>query len=226
MKVSVYLPTYNRFESVNYAIESFLSQDYENKELVVYNNDTTGKMSKILKWYDDRIKIVESNNNSQLLNINNWWNNSDADLLCQLHDDDSFTENSISSRVECFKRNKELEVLYAGVNDIENGVITKRPALPLDIKRLVEHDYINVTSMMWRNNIKSKLMFNEDFYYQSDLVFKLQCAFDCNMQPFIHNFVMNYNIHPKQFTTIGKPLMEYENKMLMNFLKKKYNYES
>lgn len=222
MKVSVYLPTFNRFESVNYAIDSFLSQDYANKELVVYNNDTTGKMSKILKWYGDRIRVVESNNTTQLKNINEWWNNTDADLLCQLHDDDSFTPQSLSSRVECFKRSQNLEVLYAGVNDIENGITTKRPPLPLDINRLIEHDYINITSMMWRNGVKNKFMFNNDFYYQSDLVFKLQCAIECNMQPFISNFVMNYNIHPKQFTTTGKGLMEYENAMLNNFLKTKY----
>lgn len=202
MKVSVILPTYNRPNMVWRAIDSFFIQDYHKRELVVLDGDVSGDTLKVLKRYGNNIKVFRHDNKNFIKSFNQVWNDSDSDLICQLHDDDTFYDHrSISSRVQEFEKNKSLEVLYAGVveKDINGNYLATRPPIPTDVNKLLQHDYINFTTMMWRNEVKEKFMFSGDFFYQCDLFFKLQCLINCN-HTYINDLVMNYTIHAGQFS--------------------------
>jgi len=56
---SIIIPTFNRAWSVTRAIESALSQDYEDFEIIVIDDASTDKTQKALKTYDgQRLRIV------------------------------------------------------------------------------------------------------------------------------------------------------------------------
>ena len=60
MKVSVIIPTYNREKFLKRAIESVLSQTFQDFELIVVDdgsNDNTKKIVKEFQNQDNRIKV-------------------------------------------------------------------------------------------------------------------------------------------------------------------------
>ncbi|MCF7885551.1 MAG: glycosyltransferase, partial [Candidatus Marinimicrobia bacterium] len=55
-KASVIIPTYNRAEKLERAIESVLAQTYSNVELIVIDDGSTDNTSEILNKYDSQLK--------------------------------------------------------------------------------------------------------------------------------------------------------------------------
>ena len=71
-KISIIIPTFNRERYLAQAIESALSQDYENLEIIVMDNASTDSTAKIVKQYinDSRITYVVNENNVGM--VRNW----------------------------------------------------------------------------------------------------------------------------------------------------------
>src|SRR5688572_1571442 len=110
LKVTVLMATYNRgtivggTSLVERAVNSFLSQDYVNSDLIILNDASTDNTAGILNKYAGHPRIKIYNGTENKLPPNNWnwlWDQvpDDTDLICQLHDDDEFTTDSLSKRV-------------------------------------------------------------------------------------------------------------------------------
>jgi len=62
--VSVVIPTYNRSEELKIALESVLSQTYQNFEVIIVDNNSTDGTDAMLKDLNDqRIRLLKINNN-------------------------------------------------------------------------------------------------------------------------------------------------------------------
>jgi glycosyltransferase involved in cell wall biosynthesis len=57
-KVSLICTTYRRYRCIERIIEQYLRQDYENKELIIFNTDTDNPMSLDLEITDRSIKVI------------------------------------------------------------------------------------------------------------------------------------------------------------------------
>lgn len=64
-KVSIMIPTYNRAHYLPFAIESALSQDYPNMEIIVSDNCSTDNTAECMKKYlnDSRVRYYRNDNN-------------------------------------------------------------------------------------------------------------------------------------------------------------------
>ena len=62
-KISVLIPTYNRGHMVGTAIDSILAQTYKNLEIIVYDDGSTDKTSKVLKQYGNKIVAIKGHRN-------------------------------------------------------------------------------------------------------------------------------------------------------------------
>ena len=205
MKVSVLMPTYNRSgKFLAKAIESFLNQDYKNSELAILNNGSTDNtLNYLMNTYgnNNRIKIFTRDKNDTNTSLNFLWNNATGDLICLLFDDDLLTKNSISERVKPFFYNSFIEVIYSGWRNINidgkvlsiHGATSPNPYLSLN------KEYINFTTMMWKNDLKHKFMFDESFHYNMDTIFKIRCMMECCVIA-INEPLVNYTIHSTQAT--------------------------
>jgi len=200
MKVSVIMPTYNRLGLLKRAIKSFLAQDYENSELIILDNGCSDGTTEYLKLNQNpRIKVIHQTENKILGSLNVLWNAAQGDLICQLHDDDQLTWFGISKRVERFIQDKNLEVCYGGWNNVnidgkDLGFYRGQGSNPA---RILANEYINFTTMMWKNELKKKFMFDEELVYYVDWHFKIRCAMVCTMTC-VDESVMNYTIHKGQ----------------------------
>lgn len=222
------MPTFNRRVLMNMAIKSFLNQSYKNAELIILNNGSTDDTKEFLeKHYSnhDNIKIIHREQNKILGSLNVLWDAADGELVCQLHDDDQLTEDSLSVRAQKFKDDKFLEVCYGGWHNVAPGgrYLGTYEGQSSNPARILQNEYINFTTMMWKNELKKKFMFDEDLFFQVDAHFKIRCAMETTMTC-VEGPVMFYLIHPNQETnrmrSEGK--LDQENALMRNKLKKIY----
>ncbi len=106
MLVSVIIPTFNRFEIVQNAINSVLSQDNCSLEcLVIDDHSTDDSFSKLKIIYsnEERVRLLQNVYNKGAQGARNTGIYfSKSDFLCFLDSDDILTEQSISKRISCF----------------------------------------------------------------------------------------------------------------------------
>lgn len=196
------MATYNRGNIngvclVEKAIQSFLNQDYENSELIILNDGSTDNTSEILQKYIDHPKITIFDFKDNKLPPNNWnwlWEQAKGDLICQLHDDDELTTDSLSARVKHFKDDPELQVMYGGV--ILQNIYGHRQGLASgqapDKNRILKEEYINFTTLMYKRDIPFR--FDPEIRYYFDWLFKIRCLTECKTS-YTPDPVMYYSMH-------------------------------
>lgn len=231
MKVSVLLPTFNRGSAMGMSkspleksIQSFLDQDYKNAELIILNDGSTDDSIHIIRYYatlSKRIKVFDYLTSfGPPKNMNFLWDQADGDLICQLHDDDELTHDSISLRVKEFEKNPELQVVYGGVftNNLNGTDEMLRPGEPADDLRITKEEYINFTTLMYRRDLPFR--FDSDLRYYFDWLFKIRCLNEC-LTGYIKEPVMYYTVHHGQESNKCRRegMNEPEEKIMRNKLK-------
>lgn len=209
MQVTVLMATYNRASIIvkgisllERAIISFLSQDYQKSNLVIYNDASTDNTIEILKKFEGHPRIEIFNGTENKLPPNNWnwiWDKAKGDLICQLHDDDELTADSLTLRVNKFINNPELQVVYGGVFTQDLDATYKHTHLGQapDIERILREEYINFVTLMYRPNIPFR--FDGELRYYFDWLFKIRCLKECKVD-YVPDPVMLYTVHTGQET--------------------------
>jgi glycosyltransferase involved in cell wall biosynthesis len=100
-KVSVILPVYNGSRYIKEAIESILSQKYNNFELIVVNNNSSDETENIVKKYSTPNVFCINNVKTLSMadNWNSWMQHGNGVYVCMLHADDYYQENFIEECV-------------------------------------------------------------------------------------------------------------------------------
>lgn len=126
-KVSVIIPTYGGSDSLNRAIESVLSQRYENFNVIVVDDNNPGTIARkqteetMTSFSEDNrvIYIKHDKNKNGAAARNTGVKSTDAKYLCLLDDDDIFLENRISHQVDFLENHSEFAACYCW--RVQNG---------------------------------------------------------------------------------------------------------
>ena len=121
MKISIILPTYNRADFyLKRAIDSVISQTYNNWELVIIDNNSKDGTYDLIHSYDNsNIKYLTINNNGNIAKSRNLGiNNSSGDYIAFLDSDDYWLEDKLEMCINFLINNKE----YLGVCHSENWI--------------------------------------------------------------------------------------------------------
>jgi glycosyltransferase involved in cell wall biosynthesis len=101
--VSVYIPTKNRLNLLNIAINSVLAQDYPNTEIVIVDDGSTDNTPKLLEQLaqkHENIKFFRFEQSQGACSARNWAiKNANGEFVTGLDDDDHFLPNRISSLI-------------------------------------------------------------------------------------------------------------------------------
>lgn len=203
------------------AIESFINQDYENCELIILNDGGGQEVQDVINKYraiDDRIISVQySDNVLPPKCFNDMLQFATGDLVCHLHDDDEMLPNGISLRVEAFKKDPSLQVVYAGW--LTNGV---KHFYQTDKEQIIKQEAINYPTLMWKRTEVDGSMDVELRYYH-DWLWKIE-AFQKYKVGFVTEPVINYKIHTGQASVECRNLgmNELEERLMRVKLKVKY----
>lgn len=115
--ISIVTPTYNRANFLPEAIESVLSQDYENYELLIIDDGSTDNSKDVIEKYMDskKIRYLYQSNSGQSVARNRGIEEANGDFICFLDSDNRWLPGKLSASVEAFERNPEADIVYGDV---------------------------------------------------------------------------------------------------------------
>lgn len=126
MKVSIITIVYNNHNSIEDAIKSVLTQDYDDIEYILIDGGSTDGTNEIISKYIDRIDCYLSEPDDGLYSaLNKGIKLATGDVIGILHSDDMFYDfKTVESYVRTFKQ-KKADVVYADGLYVERDNINK-----------------------------------------------------------------------------------------------------
>lgn len=95
--ISVIIPLYNKEQIIEKCIQSVLTQDYDDFEVVIVNDGSTDRSAEIVKRIDDsRIRLIEQENGGPSKARNTGVKNAKGDWIVFLDADDEFLPGALS----------------------------------------------------------------------------------------------------------------------------------
>lgn len=216
-KVSVMIITYNQQDFIAKTIDSVLSQDYENLEIVIADDASTDGTIKILKTYEEKFSNIKLVLNPKNLGITG---NSNAallactgDLIAVMGGDDLFLDGKISAQVKEFSKNSNLVLSYHPV-EIFDSKTNKAIFLTNQRQREDTNSAIDIirklgaggpSSIMVRKSACPIHGFDPAIPTASDWIFTIEVATKGEVQKLNHV----YSRYRKHDNNIGHQLHKY-----------------
>ena len=172
MKVSVIIPTYNRFKPLLCALESIKTQDYDNFEIIVINDNSSDQDYYTYDWQDINIIHLNETNCSRnkigypcvgyVRNIG--IEKATGDYIAFCDDDDCWLPNKLKIQMESLKQNPNCKMISSD-GLIGNGIYDKNKKYKIYLKehyfRSLQKIYKNKNSNLLDNGFPN--IFNSDF---------------------------------------------------------------
>lgn len=192
--VSVVMPVYNRENLVARAIESVLSQTFQDFEFIIVDDGSTDNTPKILNDYaalDKRIKIIRNETNRGIpFSRNRGINAARGTYIATMDSDDYSVSERLAKSVRFMKEHPEVDALTGDIkyitpetkdfNDLPNNLPGDRYAVYhnpgfYEVDLMFYNNFYNISSMfknsfVKKNNIHYKLNYKAaedyDFWFQ------------------------------------------------------------
>ncbi|MFC5758040.1 glycosyltransferase family 2 protein [Rhizobium sp. GCM10022189] len=110
--ISVLINNYNYGRFVGRAIDSALSQEMADVEIIVVDDGSSDESRSVLEAYGDRVKVIFQENSGQAAAINAAVKSSSGGILCFLDADDWWAPGKLSATVETFRSHPEVSLTY------------------------------------------------------------------------------------------------------------------
>lgn len=101
--VSIIIPCYNYAIYLSTAINSALSQSYDNIEVIVINDGSTDNTEEIAKSFGDKIKYISQHNQGVSIARNNAISSATGKYIICLDADDVLKHNAVENLIRCSK---------------------------------------------------------------------------------------------------------------------------
>ncbi len=162
MKISIIISNYNKAKFLSKCLDSCISQNFKNFEIILVDDNSTDASKIILKKYKKKIKLLEINKNLKNLTparrqfnaLKKGFDASKGKIICLLDSDDFFFKKKLKN-VHYIFENKKINFL------INNFIGYKNKNRKIYFK---EKKKFNLGSI-WPNNFQtSALSFKRDFF--------------------------------------------------------------
>lgn len=200
VKFSIIIATYNMADYIMDSINSILCQDFNNYEIIIYNDASTDNtIEKINEMKDKRIKLINGKRNIGLgASRNKAVENAKGEYILYLDADDTFYGKDVLTKINEVINKKHPDIAYFGVNYIGGSNKTYIPTAQNSTKeaRILCDMHFAVSSKCWRREflIEENIKFIEGIYYE-DMVYSIKAVIlskeiDYGEFP-IYNYVRN-----------------------------------
>jgi glycosyltransferase involved in cell wall biosynthesis len=124
--VTVLIPTYNRAEFLDDAIESVLGQDYERLELLVLDDGSSDRTPKLLEGYAERqpaarFRWARHDNMGQARTLNRGFEMAKGDVVGYLSSDDMLLPGAVPKLAAVFAAEPDVVVAYPAWDYVDEG---------------------------------------------------------------------------------------------------------
>ncbi|MBM5782707.1 MAG: glycosyltransferase, partial [Pelagibacterales bacterium] len=174
MKISLIITAFNAEKYLSKAIESFLEQDYQDKELIIIDDISTDKTHEIIRFYIEKFPNLIKWIKEKDCGISNARNIAlkyvSGDLVGFLGADDFLHKDFYKKMQYYIKLNPDFDVVY--FNNYAVGAVSAFSAssnIAITKRNLIKHCPIaSGESFYYRRKIFEKVKFNEKNRYSMD----------------------------------------------------------
>lgn len=207
IKFSVIIPVYNVENYLKQCIDSVLSQNYDNYEIVLINDGSTDHSFDICEYYkanDNRIVLLNQNNKGAAAARNNGIKHATGDYLLFLDSDDYWLVNNvfriIYDRINKFNSDVIIFNYKKIFNNNSSIYFSSSYDMPTEFlgKNSKEHIFTNElwTSGAWNKAINRSL-FDDDLLFRTgitseDIDWCARLAIKCNSFDYITTPLVGY----------------------------------
>ena len=236
--VSVIIPTYNRAQLLEKAINSVINQTHTNWEILIIDNHSSDETDKLIKNFKDiRIKILKIYNNGVIAaSRNKGILNAQGDWIAFLDSDDLWYPNKLEIVMNSAIQNKEHEIFITNELAIDNingssSILRYGPFEKNFYKvLLLEGNKLSPSATVIKHSFlkENKILFNEsvDYIGVEDYDLWLNLAFHDARFKFIDSIQGEFLIHPDNSDAhLYKQRINFE-KLLHNHIFEKQKFQS
>lgn len=199
-RVSVIIPTYNHARYVGEAIESVLSQSYQDFEIVVVNDGSKDNTVEVIKPYANRIRYFEQENKGSAAARNFGISQARGELLAFLDSDDAWLPLKLERQIAELDHDLKLGFVSSGtyVIDEVGSVITewrKSNKAKETLKSLKENNFIfNLTVLVKKKCFEDVGGFDAGLIVSQDYDLWLRLALRYRFK-YIDELLAKYRLH-------------------------------
>lgn len=169
--ISVIVPIYNCEQYIDRLINSILTQNYENFELILINDGSTDNSIEKLKKYnnEEKIKIINKENTGVSDTRNKGLSIAKGDLICFIDSDDYISSNYFETIIKYFAENSKIELLNFGFySETENSNLEQINIDKISYKEkfyenkeAIKKDFVDLWDNTMLYNIWNKVYLNK-----------------------------------------------------------------
>ena len=206
--ISVIINCHNGQKYLKSCIKSILNQDYNNFEIIFWNNSSTDKSEEIIKKFKDkRIRIFSSKKFLKLYKSRNLAiNKAKGSFVTFCDTDDMWMKNKLSKQVDLLKKNRKIKFIYSNYYVLNELNKTKKLRFKTNLpsgditQNLIENYLIGILTTMIEKKILIKYFFNPNYEIVGDfdLFMRLSTKYDFYS---IQNPLAIYRIHNNNFSS-------------------------
>lgn len=203
--ISIILPVYNGEKYLSQSIESVISQTYENWELIILDDCSYDDTPNICNKYVNRDKRIYYYRNEKNLklpgNLNKGFSLSNGDFLTWTSDDNVYKENALEKMITVLKDNKNVDLVYASYQDIDENNIKKQiNYAEMTTERIMGGNIIGACFMYTRRAYNLTGKYDTSLFLVEDLDYWQRMLMHVNAKS-IHDILYYYRIHSGSLTS-------------------------
>lgn len=178
--ISVILPTHNGSRYIREAIESVLTQDYQNIELIIIDDASTDMTPQIIEEYlqkDKRIILLKNEKNLKLVaTLNRWISIAKGKFIARIDDDDIWSDAmKLTKQMQVFIKHPGVALVGTGAEIIDDfgkktGNIIRFPTDSVSVKRGfgLRNQLIHTSILVKRDVLIEAGLYKNDWLYVED----------------------------------------------------------
>lgn len=175
-KITVLLPVYNAEKYLKEAIDSILSQTYDDFELWIFNDGSTDNSLQIIQSFDDdRIRLFDNKINKGYVHYLNYGlENAKTPYIARFDADDIAMPNRFEEQLNFLEKNKNYAIVGTQAFLLQNSQKTTQllSFLPTNIQEIKLFSYFSCPfihpSVMFRQDILQYFRYNNIFMPAED----------------------------------------------------------
>lgn len=232
--VSVIIPVYNGADYLSKAIDSAISQSYENIEIIVVNDGSCdgNKTEDISLGYGDKIRYIKKENGGVSSALNLGIKNMRGEFFSWLSHDDEYTEDKIQKEIEAALKYGEETLIYCGhllidknsepLKDVRKECGLKKNAVSESgevLSVLLKEGTLNGCGFLIPKNVFERCGgFDETLRYNQDCFMWYKIFMDGFSLYYIPEECVLSRVHDRQLTQTGKEIFHRDCEAMSGYL--------
>lgn len=133
--ISIIITSFNQADFLGSAVTSILSQDYENKEIILIDGGSTDQSLAVIKKYEGRLKYwVSEPDGGQAHAINKGFAHAEGDIITFLSSDDFYLPGAFTDVARIYTEDPKFGAVIGGFCFLEEGSSSPGPLIASFIK--------------------------------------------------------------------------------------------